>query len=454
MTHAFISYVRENKDLVDRLAAELTSGGATVWLDRRDLSPGARWKDEIRKAIRNGDYFLACFSREYADREKTYMNEELTLAIDALREMPANRTWFIPILLNGGRIPERISSAEDLGDLNAVDLSQEWNDGILAILRAMGLDDPRSQHANPLVTVAKNFNTPESLQAIELMGKLGYAEKQVLSVLIEATTSRTDHETKHAAVLALAKIGASAVRAMAAALEPAEEVSRKCILSALYRIGPAAAPALPQILGVLNQSLAGREDPYGHIMNATIEERAINAIWAIGPDATGAVPFLGSLLKDRFTRIRVLAAFALARIGPASFSILAEALRDPQFQGDISAGILWAGTLGHPTDAEAIIRRAGVSAALPGLLSTLDGHRDTYKTISDEAIRVLGRMGPEAAEVAPSLVELRDKLDDGDRRRLLDAALASITPTRPRGRTSRQDPGRSAGLRKPSGRNS
>src|SRR4051794_33787686 len=91
MPHVFISYVRENGDLVDRLANELRSRGVTVWLDKNDIEPGARWRDAIKKAIRDGKFFLACFSREFNNRDRSYMNEELTLAIDELRARPTNR---------------------------------------------------------------------------------------------------------------------------------------------------------------------------------------------------------------------------------------------------------------------------------------------------------------------------------------------------------------------------
>jgi hypothetical protein len=33
--------------------------------------------------------------REFNERDRTYMNEELTLAIDELRERPSSKTWFV-----------------------------------------------------------------------------------------------------------------------------------------------------------------------------------------------------------------------------------------------------------------------------------------------------------------------------------------------------------------------
>src|SRR3954469_14212315 len=125
LAHVFISYVRDNRDVVDRLANEPRNGGVTVWLDRNNIDPGARWRDAIRKAIQSESFFLACFSKEYNERIKSYMNEELIIAIEELRQKPSDNTWFIPVLINETRIPSRrISVVEDLSDIQAISLHE------------------------------------------------------------------------------------------------------------------------------------------------------------------------------------------------------------------------------------------------------------------------------------------------------------------------------------------
>ena len=139
-THAFISYVRENKGIVDRLVDELQSHGVEVWLDRNNIVPGQRWQDAVKNAIQNGAFFIACFSRELEQRERSYVHEELLLAIDELRKMPRDRVWFIPVLLNEAKIPShRISDSETIASLSAVSLYEGWERGIANILRAMNL---------------------------------------------------------------------------------------------------------------------------------------------------------------------------------------------------------------------------------------------------------------------------------------------------------------------------
>ena len=138
MQHVFISYVRENEEIVDKLCKALESYGIKVWLDRNDIDPGSFWKQAIREAIREGAFFIACFSKEYNKRDKTYMNEELTLAIDELRQRPADRVWFIPVKLNKCEIPDiDIRQGKTLQDLQYVSLYEDWDAGILRILRVI-----------------------------------------------------------------------------------------------------------------------------------------------------------------------------------------------------------------------------------------------------------------------------------------------------------------------------
>ena len=136
MERAFISYVSENTETVDLFCQELESRGIQIWRDRNDINPGARWKQVIREAIRQGAFFIACFSEEYNNRGRTYMNEEVTIAIEELRQQPTDRIWFIPVKLNSCEIPNLdIGKGETLQDLQHVDLYKDWDVNIQRILK-------------------------------------------------------------------------------------------------------------------------------------------------------------------------------------------------------------------------------------------------------------------------------------------------------------------------------
>jgi hypothetical protein len=134
----FVSYVHEDADSVDRLAAGLKDDGFDVWLDRTHLIVGMRWKSVIRKAIRSGDYFIACFSPHYVAKSETYMNEELNLAIERLRMMKRSRQWFIPIKLGECEIPDHdIGPGETLDNLQYLDFSHDWDAAMTKLIAAL-----------------------------------------------------------------------------------------------------------------------------------------------------------------------------------------------------------------------------------------------------------------------------------------------------------------------------
>ena len=138
MRHAFISYCHENKDLVDRLCHTLSSKGVDIWVDWDNLEPGIPWKQAIQQAILHGDFFIACFSKEYNVRDTTFMKEELTIAIEKLQQNPSDRIWFIPVKLNDCQIPDiKIGDGYTLQDLQYVNLYEDWETGIQQILNIM-----------------------------------------------------------------------------------------------------------------------------------------------------------------------------------------------------------------------------------------------------------------------------------------------------------------------------
>ncbi|OAZ41469.1 hypothetical protein A9Z40_01980 [Microbacterium arborescens] len=125
--HVFISYVKEDKASVDKLCRILEAAQIPYWRDRKDLAPGDAWKQKIREAVRSGSLtFLACFSDASRSRTKSYMNEELTLAVDEFRLRPPGATWLIPVRFDEGEVPAwDLGGGRTLDDLNYADLFGE-----------------------------------------------------------------------------------------------------------------------------------------------------------------------------------------------------------------------------------------------------------------------------------------------------------------------------------------
>lgn len=141
MKHVFISYMKEDSQSVKSIASDLRRNGIYVWLDRDELRPGQRWAVAIRKAIQDGAFYIACFSRAYTNRSKSYMNEELTLAIEELRQRPTDTSWFIPVLLDNCEVPDRnIGAGETLRSIQWVKLYEDYTEGIQRILSVIRPD--------------------------------------------------------------------------------------------------------------------------------------------------------------------------------------------------------------------------------------------------------------------------------------------------------------------------
>ncbi len=143
--HVFISYVREDAELVDRIQTVIEAAGIPVWRDTQDLWPGEDWKIKIREAITNNTLvFIACFSDKSVSKERTYQREEILLAAEQLRQRAPEQAWFIPVRLTDCALPQYdLGVGRTLDSLQRVDLlGDRWDErvarlisGVIRILR-------------------------------------------------------------------------------------------------------------------------------------------------------------------------------------------------------------------------------------------------------------------------------------------------------------------------------
>lgn len=123
----FISYSRSDSDIAEKLYEALTAQGKRVWYDKKNLTDGGYFMDEIYKAIKTAKYFVPILS-DNITKEKNdshvYRNEWDT-AFNVATSM--GRTYIIPIAETGldfykAAIPEKMQQH------NAIFFSRE--DGI------------------------------------------------------------------------------------------------------------------------------------------------------------------------------------------------------------------------------------------------------------------------------------------------------------------------------------
>ena len=95
----FISYSRANSDFAVQLASDLKAAGLDVWLDQLDIPTGARWDDEIERALEKSSIFLIILSPESIESQN--VKDEVGLAIDSGKHI-------LPVLTKSCKIPLRL----------------------------------------------------------------------------------------------------------------------------------------------------------------------------------------------------------------------------------------------------------------------------------------------------------------------------------------------------------
>jgi HEAT repeat protein len=276
-------------------------------------------------------------------------------------------------------------------------------------------------------------------------GKAPALDKEARAALLDAVKD-DDARTRLLALAALSRFSPDDarphVRELARALKDGEE-SRLIALAALYRLGPAAEDAVPELLDALLDGktfepplvaaaalgrvgkpavkpLLGLLDGKGK-SSATV---GVLAVAQIGKEAAEAAPALRALRQGDDTVLSCIAAYALVRIDPTERKPSEKVLRD---RGD--AGVLALAWL-HPEDAgpaPALFAKLlrgkpePVPDSLPGLASEAAAFAALFRPVGAYG---LAELGPAAK---PEVEDLRKALDDKEP---LTAALAAYALAR------------------------
>ena len=272
----------------------------------------------------------------------------------------------------------------------------------------------------PLIETLRKHGPALRTGAVRALGEFGPAAKDAISDLLAAIgNAELSLASRRIAALALAKIACNtqssvpelkrmlhgqdegarmgaalvllsidadrhkdALQVLSAALEDKE--LRYFAVRAHTQLGPAAAPAVPQLLAHL-------EDDEGWSLNWDVAQ----ALGSIGPSAAAAGP---KLIKHfRWTDLdHETVTEALLGIGPAAIPDLIETLRSQKCDKKVRIGV--ANTLGR------FGRRA--KSAVPALLGLFD---DPSHLVRQAAAAALGEIGCQATTVVPALV---GRLDD------------------------------------------
>lgn len=133
----FLSYAREDRELVEGLYDQLAGGGLKPWMDTRDILPGEAWQSSVQTAIRSSSLFLVCLSQKAVDR-RGYVQREIRHALDLWREMLESDLYVIPVKLEECPVPEPLAAFQSV-DLFQEDGEERLWGAIRAVLESIGV---------------------------------------------------------------------------------------------------------------------------------------------------------------------------------------------------------------------------------------------------------------------------------------------------------------------------
>lgn len=104
----FLSYAREDEQIVARVYDYLTSIGQRPWMDRRSLIGGVAWKEEIELEIKRCDMFFIFLSPRSVQK-RGILQIEIRTALDKAREFLPDSIFIVPIVIEECEIPDQLA---------------------------------------------------------------------------------------------------------------------------------------------------------------------------------------------------------------------------------------------------------------------------------------------------------------------------------------------------------
>lgn len=155
----FISYSRVDQAFALKLARELKSGGFNVWLDQLDIPKGARWDDEVERALRNCDSFLIILTPDSSSSQN--VKDEIGYAVDSGKRV-------LPILLEKCAIPIRLHRIQyiDFTKMN----EKDGFEAVIELLRGPGTvlppSPPPTPQPNRIEILLRNLKSTRGIYSI------------------------------------------------------------------------------------------------------------------------------------------------------------------------------------------------------------------------------------------------------------------------------------------------
>ncbi len=215
LSQIFLSYAREDQNVVSEIYYFLKLSGCNPWMDVEKLLPGQNWEQEIEQAINNSRYFIACLS-SLSVNKIGYVQKEFKDGLKRLDYYPEGMIFLVPLRLDAKcRIPPSLSSLQWLDWFAA--------DAPIKLLKVVnpaavkGLD-----HLNLLIQTLSTGSPSERQRAVREIGRTHHP--RALGVLVRLYRQESDATVKHWIALSMGELNLAEARSALLDLNAWEEL--------------------------------------------------------------------------------------------------------------------------------------------------------------------------------------------------------------------------------------
>ena len=105
----FLSYAREDRQLVISVYERLKKEGFDPWMDVENIQGGQEWTSEIQKAIQKSAVVIIFLSATSTNREG-FVQREIRRSLEIAEYSPPNSIFLIPVRLDDSPVPKALQA--------------------------------------------------------------------------------------------------------------------------------------------------------------------------------------------------------------------------------------------------------------------------------------------------------------------------------------------------------
>ena len=124
----FLCYAKEDETEAHDIYLALKKERLSPWMDKppfhymnEGLKPGENFDSVIRKKIKESDYFIALLSKSSINK-KGYVQREFKIALDIMNEIPLDKLYFLPVLIEKCEVPDILVGSVNLKSIQWYEL--------------------------------------------------------------------------------------------------------------------------------------------------------------------------------------------------------------------------------------------------------------------------------------------------------------------------------------------